>query len=96
MMPYPSYQLYQAERSPSEAERRQADMRLGRAAAGVSEARGRVTRMARAAGRGLGQLSTWPHRPAPRTPAGRAPGRAPGRAAGRAPGAACEPGSPAS
>jgi hypothetical protein len=62
MMPYPSYQLYQAERSPSAAERRQVEMQLGRAAAGTSELRGRAARVARAAGRGLGQLGTWPRR----------------------------------
>ena len=42
MMPYPSYQLYQAERSPSGAERRQAEIRLGQAAARTSELRGRL------------------------------------------------------
>ena len=41
MMPYPSYQLYQAERSPSGTERRQAEIRLGQAAARTSELRGR-------------------------------------------------------
>lgn len=80
VMPYPSYQLYQAERSQSAAERRQADIGLGRAAARTSEARGRLARTARAAGRGLGQLSTRPYGPAPRPPAGRAP--APGSPVG--------------
>lgn len=47
MLPYPSYQLYQAERSPSAAERRQAEMRLGQAAARTSQVRGRVGRIAR-------------------------------------------------
>jgi hypothetical protein len=74
MMPCPSYQLYQAERFQSPAERRQAEIRLGRAAARTSEVRGRLAGMARAAGRGLGQLGRGPCRPAPRTPAGRAPG----------------------
>ena len=47
MMPYPSYQLYQAERSPSGTERRQAEIRLGQAAARTSELRGRLAGMAR-------------------------------------------------
>ncbi|HMH94255.1 MAG TPA: hypothetical protein VK586_24630, partial [Streptosporangiaceae bacterium] len=45
--PYPSYQLYQAERSQSAAERRQAEIRLGQAAARTSELRGRLAGMAR-------------------------------------------------
>ena len=45
MMLYPSYQLYQAERSPSAAERRQAEMRLGQAAARTSQVRGRIARL---------------------------------------------------
>ena len=43
-MPYSVYQLYQAERVKSEAERRQADVALGMMAAEVAHLRGRVTR----------------------------------------------------
>ena len=58
MMPY--HQLYQAERLTSAAERRQAEMRPGRAAAGTSELRARLTRMARATGRRLRRRGTCP------------------------------------
>jgi hypothetical protein len=43
-MSYSAYQLYQAERVKNDAERRQADMLLGRMAAAVSHFRGTVTR----------------------------------------------------
>ena len=42
-MPYSAYQLYQAERVKSEAERRQADIALGMMAADVAQLWGLVT-----------------------------------------------------
>jgi hypothetical protein len=47
-MPYSGYQLYQAERVKSDAERRQADAALGMMAAGVAQLWGQVTRPVRA------------------------------------------------
>jgi hypothetical protein len=42
-MPYSAYQLYQAERVKSDAERRQADVALGMMAADVAQLWGQVT-----------------------------------------------------
>jgi hypothetical protein len=47
MMPYSAYQLYQAERVKSEAERRRADLELGMMAADVSRLWGQMTRLVR-------------------------------------------------
>ena len=43
-MPYGVYQLYQAERVKSDAERRRADVALGMMAADVAELWGQITR----------------------------------------------------
>jgi hypothetical protein len=47
-MPYSAYQLYQAERVKSDAERRQADVALGMMAADVAQLWGQVTGPVRA------------------------------------------------
>jgi hypothetical protein len=47
MTPYSAYQLYQAERVKSEAERRRADLELGMMAADVSRLWGQITRPVR-------------------------------------------------
>jgi hypothetical protein len=60
MMPYQTYQLFEAERTRAAAERRAAELQLSRAAAGASELRAGLAGLARAAARGLGRLGTRP------------------------------------